>query len=169
MLKLLFIAQLLAPTVLSKPLPIQKKLRSTTANYIVLHYDDGGSYKSTRNTLIKKKNGYHYYIQRNGVIIKLIDTKYQANHAGISYYKGMFRLNKYSIGICLQNDPPQAYTEAQYKSTAWLIDVLQNKYKDSTTQVLLGHSDIAIPRGRKEDPGSHFDWKKLQHYIVITK
>lgn len=169
MLKLLLIAQLIAPTVLNKPLPVKKKLRSTEANYIVLHYDDGGSYASTRRTLIKKRNGYHYYVKRDGVIVKLIDTKYQASHAGISYYNGIFRMNKYSIGICLENDPPQKYTEAQYKSTAWLINVLQHKYKDSTAKILLGHSDIAIPRGRKQDPGSHFDWQKLEHYITVWR
>ena len=169
MLKLLFLAQLLAPTVLSKPLPSKKTLRDTSVNYIVLHYDDGGSYKSTRQTLIKKRNSYHYYIQRDGVIIKLIDPKYQASHAGISYYKGMVRLNKYSIGICLENDPPEAYTEKQYNSVAWLINVLQHKYKDSTTKVLLGHSDIAFPRGRKQDPGVHFNWEKLRHHIIMWR
>ena len=155
-------AQLIVPTLLNKPLPVKKTVRSTTANYIILHYDDGGSYKSTRRTLIKKRNSYHYYIQRDGTIVKLIDPKYEASHAGISYYKGKFRLNKYSIGICLQNDPPEAYTEKQYNSAGWLIKQLQSRYKDSTSKVIIGHSDIAFPRGRKIDPGKHFDWEKLR-------
>jgi len=169
MLKMLLVVQLIVPTLLNKPLPSKKSARSITANYIVLHYDDGGSYTSTRRTLINKRNSYHYYIQRDGTIIKLIDPKYQASHAGISYYKGMVRLNKYSIGICLQNDPPEAYTEKQYNSVAWLINVLQHKYKDSTTKVLLGHSDIAFPRGRKQDPGVHFNWEKLRHHIIMWR
>ena len=73
-------AQLIVPTLLNKPLPSKKTVRGAT-NYIVLHYDDGGSYKSTRRTLIKKRNSYHYYIQRDGTIIKLIDPKYEASHA----------------------------------------------------------------------------------------
>jgi N-acetyl-anhydromuramyl-L-alanine amidase AmpD len=169
MLKLLLITQLLAPTVLSKPLPVKKTLRDASANYIVLHYDDGGSYSSVRQHLIKKRNSYHYYIKRDGTIIKLIDPQFEASHAGISYYKGKFRLNKYSIGICLQNNPPEAYTEKQYISAAWLINVLQHRYKDSTAKVLLGHSDIAIPRGRKQDPGKHFKWKQLNKYINIWR
>ena len=160
-------AQLLAPTLLHKPLRSEKKIRSTAANYIVLHYDEGGSYKSTRRALIKKGNSYHYYIQRDGTIIKLIDPKYEASHAGISYYKKKVRLNKYSIGICLQNNPPEAYTEQQYNSAAWLIKQLQSRYKDSTSKVIIGHSDIAFPRGRKIDPGQHFDWEKL--YVNINK
>jgi len=166
MLKMLLMAQLLAPTLLNKPLSVKKTLRGAT-NYIVLHYDDGGSYKSTRRILIKKRNSYHYYIQRDGTIIKLIDPKYEASHAGISYYKGMVRLNKYSIGICLQNDPPQTYTEKQYNSAGWLIKQLQSRYNDSTSKVIIGHSDIALPRGRKIDPGPYFNWEKLR--ININK
>jgi N-acetyl-anhydromuramyl-L-alanine amidase AmpD len=166
MLKMLLIVQLLVPVVISKPLPVKKILRNTDKNYIVLHYDDGGSYKTVRNTLIHKGNSYHYYIQRNGTIVKLLDTKYEAGHAGISYYDGMFRMNKYSIAICFQNDPPEAYTEKQYNSAAWLINILQHKYKDSTTKILLGHSDIAFPRGRKQDPGKHFNWEKLRKEIT---
>ena len=54
MLKMLLMAQLIVPTLLNKPLPSKKTVRGAT-NYIVLHYDDGGSYKSTRRTLIKKR------------------------------------------------------------------------------------------------------------------
>ena len=50
-------AQLIAPTLLNKPLSVKKTVRGAT-NYIVLHYDDGGSYKSTRRTLIKKRNRF---------------------------------------------------------------------------------------------------------------
>ena len=166
MLKMLLMAQLITPILLNKPLSVKKTVRSPI-NYIVLHYDDGGSYKSTRRYLNKKGNSYHYYIQRNGTIIKLIDPKYEASHAGVSFYKGKIRLNKYTIGICLQNDPPEAYTEKQYNSAGWLIKQLQSRYKDSTSKVVIGHSDIAFPRGRKLDPGEHFNWEKL--HVNINK
>lgn len=153
------------PLLLFKPLPNKKILRSTDYNYIVLHSDEGSGYVATRKFLIKKGNSYHYYIQRNGDIIKLVDPKYQASHAGLSYYKGKFRLNKYSIGIAFQNEGTQQYTEKQYISGGWLIKTLQQRYPDSTSRTILGHSDIAIPRGRKKDPGNHFDWNKLNVYI----
>lgn len=158
---MLLVALQLPPMVVDKPLPVEKKIRDQTKNYIVLHYDDGSTYKGTRSALIKKGSSYHYYIQRNGTIIKLLDTKYQAGHAGISYYNGLFKLNKYSIAICLQNSPPQRYTAEQYKQLAWLIKQLQYKYKDGTSRIILGHSDIAMPRGRKRDPGNHFNWDTL--------
>ncbi len=153
------------PVVVNKPLPVKKLPRDESKNYIILHYDEGNSYSGTRAALIKKGSSYHYYIQRNGNIIRLVDTKYQAGHAGISYYKGLFKVNKYSIGICLQNNPPQQYTDIQYQSLSWLIKQLQAKYPDSTSKIILGHSDIAIPRGRKKDPGNHFDWNKLRNLL----
>jgi len=163
MIKLLFLLQI--PLLLNKPIPHKKEYRDTSLNYIILHSDEGSSYSGTRSALIKKRNGYHYYIQRNGTIIKMIDPKYKASHAGLSFYKGKVRMNNYSIGIAFQNTYKQYYTEEQYHSAAWLIKTLQKRYPDSTSKVILGHSDIAFPRGRKRDPGNNFDWKKLHNLL----
>lgn len=151
--------------VVTNILPGKHELRDTSVNYIVLHYDEGKSYTGTRSSLIRKGNSYHYYVKRDGTVVKLLDPKYKANHAGISYYKKKFGLNMYSIGICLQNKPPQQYTSAQYKSLRWLILDLQKRYNDSTTRIILGHSDVALPRGRKKDPGKHFSWMHLRTMI----
>lgn len=156
--------QLAEPTVVNKPMPnFSKRFRDTTKSFIVLHYDESDSYLGTRRWLIKKRNSYHYYIERSGRIIKLVDPKYEANHAGTSLWRSYLRMNRYSIGICLQNKVPQEYTEKQYVSLAWLIKAMQERFKDrdSTAHIILGHEDIAIPRGRKHDPGIHFDWDKL--------
>lgn len=161
MLKILLIAQLLVPTIRSHPLPIKKDIRDSTVNFIVLHYDAGDSYNVARRTLIKRHLSYHYYIQRDGKIVKMVDPKYKASHVGLSYFKGYVRLNKYSIGICLQNNSKQPYTETQYNSLAYLISHLQKRYPDSTARVIVGHGDIAFPLGRKKDPGVLFDWQLL--------
>lgn len=162
---LIALLQLAEPTVIDKPLPRAiKGIRDTAStNFIVLHYDDGDGYEVARRTLIKRHLAYHYYIERSGRIIKLVDPKYEISHAGPSLWRSYLRMNLYSIGICLQNNPPQEYTEVQYTSLAWLIKVLQARFKDkdSTARTILGHGDIATPRGRKQDPGDHFDWGKL--------
>lgn len=168
MLSIKFLLQLATPAILISPLPGKHSVRDTTTNYIVLHYDDGNSYEASRKFLIKKGNSYHYYIKRNGTIVKMLDPMYEAGHAGLSYYKKHIRMNRYSIGICLQNNPPQKYTAAQYNSAAWLIRQLQKRYEDSTSKIILGHSEIAVPRGRKNDPGKHFNWKKL-HMLIKHK
>ncbi len=164
---LVALLQITEPTVLDKPIRMPYKMkRDTTKNFIVLHYDDSDSYLGTRKWLIKKRNSYHYYIQRSGVIVKMVDPKYQANHAGASLWRSYLRMNKYSIGICLENKPPQLYTDKQYNSLAWLIKVLQKRYPDSTSRFILGHSDVAVPRGRKHDPGPHFEWEKLLKLLL---
>ena len=162
--KLIAFLQLAQPTVVNKPIPNYSHLkRDTTKNFIVLHYDESDSYLGTRRWLMKKHNNYHYYIERTGKIIKMLDPAFQANHAGVSLWRSYLSMNRYSIGICLQNVPPQRYTESQYISLAWLIKSLQQRFKDkdSTAYVILGHADVAVPRGRKQDPGEHFEWDKL--------
>ena len=149
--------------VVNHPLPIKRKqYRDTTRNYIIIHNDGGsGGYSSARTTLIKRRLSYHYYVKRDGTIMKLLDPKYVASHVGYSVWKGLFRINKYSIGICLENGITKPYTHLQYQSTAWLIKQLRMRYKDTTTYTVVGHSDVALPLGRKDDPGPNFDWKEL--------
>lgn len=152
------------PKIIHHPLPIKKKeYRDTTKNYIIIHNDGGpNGYKIARQTLIKRRLSYHYYIKRDGTIVKLLDPKYTASHVGYSVWKGIFRINQYSIGICLENGITQPYTQKQYNSTAWLITQLQKRYPDNTTKTIVGHSDVALPFGRKSDPGPNFQWNKLR-------
>lgn len=163
LLSLLFQLVTYQPKIINDFLPKKRlELRDTTRNYIIIHNDGGsGGYRSARSTLIKRRLSYHYYIKRDGTIIKLLDPKYQASHVGYSMWKGLFRINKYSIGICLENGITKPYTTAQYQSSAWLIKQLRERYRDTTTYTVVGHSDVALPLGRKDDPGSNFDWKKL--------
>lgn len=163
MLTLLLLQQLLQPVIINKPLPIRnKEIRDTSINYIVIHNDGGGDYSIARSTLIRRHLSYHYYIKRNGTIVKMLDPKYQADHVGYSFWNGKFRINKYSIGICFENSGKTPYTNEQYVSAVFLIQMLQERFKDSTSKVIVGHSDVALPHGRKIDPGKFFDWNKLQ-------
>jgi N-acetylmuramoyl-L-alanine amidase len=162
MIMSLLILQLQVPNVIVNPIPHKKEIRNSGNNYIVLHSDEGSGYTSTRRFLIRKGNSYHYYIKRSGDVVKLIDPKYKASHAGISFYEGKFGMNSHSIGIALQNNNKQTYTEKQYTSLTWLITQLRSRYKDSTSNVILRHSDIALPRGRRNDPGENFSMEKLK-------
>ena len=168
MITLLLLLQLLEPKIIDHPLPVRKKeYRDTTKNYIVLHNDGGSAgYAVTRQTLIKRRLSYHYYIKRDGTIVKLLDPKYQASHVGYSLWNGLVRINRYSIGICLQDNDTHVYTEKQYTSTAWLVKQLQHRYPDSSSKVIVGHSDVARPLGRKPDP-ENFNWDKLHLLLAM--
>lgn len=167
-LLLLLQLQILEPKVINHPLPVRKKeYRDTSRNYIVLHNDGGsGGYTITRQTLMKRRLSYHYYIKRDGTIVKLLDPTYQASHVGYSWWNGLVRINRYSIGICLQDNDKHTYTDKQYKSTAWLITQLRHRYTDSTTKRIVGHSNVARPRGRKTDP-ENFNWDKLNLLLAL--
>lgn len=157
------LAQLIitTPQMVKKPLRGYHPRRDTSITYLVIHYDSGASYESTRKYLIKRRTSYHYYITRNGTINKLIEPTHKASHAGLSLWDGHVMLNRYSIGICLQNLYPQTYTDEQYNSLVWLVWQLQQRFPNATNEHIVGHEDIAFPRGRKKDPGPHFDWHRL--------
>lgn len=167
MYNLLLWFQLVVPTITNHPLPIKRELRDSTVNFIVLHYDDGDSYDVARRTLIRRGLSYHYYIRRDGRIVQMVDPKYKASHAGLSYFRGYIRLNNYSIGICLQNNSRQTYTEVQYNSLSYLVSQLQRRYMDSTSQVIIGHDEIAFPPGRKRDPGRLFNWTIFRNNLSL--
>lgn len=167
---LLFLLQLqiTEPKIITHTLPVKKlEVRDSSKNYIILHDDGGpGGYSAMRSTLLKRRLSYHYYVKRDGTIVKLLDPKYKASHVGYSVWKGLFRLNKYSIAICLDEGTSHQYTPQQYESVVFLIQRLQKRYPDSTSSIIVGHKDVALPFGRKNDP-KNFDWNKLK--TLLTK
>lgn len=135
--------------------------RDTTQNYIVVHNDGGNlNASATRLVLRMRKLSYHYFIARDGVITQFMDLKYVAKHAGPSQWNGITGWNAFSIGVCLQGTETLTYTDAQYASLKNLVHYINIRYPDSKTKHILGHQDIAFPRGRKSDPGKHFEiWR----------
>jgi AmpD protein len=75
----------------------------------------------------------------------------------VSEWNGKKDCNDYSIGIELEGSDHIDYTNSQYEKLNQLIDCLKSYYdiKD-----IVGHSDIAP--GRKTDPGTSFNWKKIE-------
>ena len=132
--------------------------------FIIIHYTGMRSELSALNRLcdIKTKVSAHYFIKKNGSVLNLVPPIYEAWHAGKSRWKDLKSLNKYSIGIEIQNsghdNEYEKFSQKQIISTKKLLRFLINKYKVSLKNVL-GHSDIAPDR--KKDPGEKFPWKDL--------
>ena len=148
-----------------------KSLNHSTRNYdekkikfIVLHYTGMQSERASieRLTNEKSKVSSHYLINRNGKIIKMVDEKNIAWHAGKSKWKNFVNLNSQSIGIELVNKGHQFgyenFPKKQISKLVLLCKILIKKYKIKRTNIL-GHSDIAPLR--KMDPGEKFPWKHL--------
>ena len=99
----------------------------------------------------------HFVINREGNLIQYVSCKKRAWHAGVSEWNGKKNCNDYSIGIELEGSDHIEYTESQYEKLNQLIDCLKSYYD---IKGIVGHSDIAP--GRKTDPGTSFNWKKIE-------
>lgn len=97
----------------------------------------------------------HFLIRRGGEIIQFVACRRRAWHAGASEWRGRVRCNDFSIGIELEGDDNQAYTDAQYGALGRLSRRLCRSYPICD---ITGHADIAPQR--KTDPGPHFDWTR---------
>ena len=132
--------------------------------FIIIHYTGMRKQSKAIERLCdqKSKVSSHYFIKNNGEILTLVPDFYIAWHAGKSKWKRFKSLNKYSIGIEINNpghdNKYKRFTRNQILSTQKLIKLLIKKYKINYKNVL-GHSDIAPTR--KKDPGEKFPWKKL--------
>ena len=142
----------------------KKTRRLRDIQYLIIHYT---GMQSARVSMKRLKNpnskvSCHYLIDRNGQIYKMIDDANIAWHAGKSKWKNIKNLNKYSIGIEIQNKGHfinyQNFPKKQISSSIVLIKSLLKKYKIKKNNVL-GHSDIAPLR--KKDPGEKFPWNFL--------
>ena len=135
--------------------------RDTIPAYIVIHSDESPSVQVTLNTLRQRHLSYHFYITRTGTVFQMVPLELQAKHAGWSYYKGRFHWNAFAIGICLQNNK-QSYTKIQYTRLRQLRDSLRTRWPSLIPERIVGHSQIAWPRRRKNDPGRQFVWKNIR-------
>ncbi len=101
----------------------------------------------------------HFLIRRDGELIQFVPCNRRAWHAGQSEWRGRSRCNDFSIGVELEGADDQAFADSQYEMLAMLTHALQSEFP---IRDCVGHSDIATPRGRKTDPGPHFDWARFR-------
>ena len=132
--------------------------------FIIIHYtgmkDESKAIK--RLTDAKSKVSSHYFIRNNGEVIIMVPDLFEAWHAGKSSWGKYKSLNRYSIGIEINNPGHQNgyrnYKIKQISSLKKLLNLLIKKYNIKKNCVL-GHSDISPMR--KKDPGEKFPWKNL--------
>ena len=140
-----------------------KRLRKNI-KYIIIHYTGMKNELSAldRLTNYKSKVSAHYFVKKNGKILNLVPDLYEAWHSGKSSWKNLKSLNRYSIGIEIQNSGHENFYEKfsnrQMNSVKKLLRFLTKKYRVNQKNIL-GHSDIAP--NRKKDPGEKFPWKEL--------
>ena len=147
--------------------PIKRK--KANIKFLVFHYTGMKTEKSALKRLSSNysKVSCHYFIKKNGDIINLVPDLYVSWHAGISRWKKIKKLNKFSIGIEIHNPGHQygykRFSKKQINSLKNLSLKLAKKY-NLKSKHYLGHSDIAPDR--KKDPGEKFPWEFLSKYKI---
>ena len=141
-----------------------KKRDKKSIKFIIIHYTGMKNESDAIKRLCdaKSKVSSHYFIKNNGDLLNLVPDLYNAWHSGKSSWKKFKSLNRYSIGIEINNPGHEFkyknYSLKQISSLIKLLKILKKKYKIKKQNVL-GHSDISP--NRKKDPGEKFPWKYL--------
>lgn len=129
---------------------------------IVIHATEQKSAQQSLDTLrtanSKGPVSSHYLIGDDGRIYQLVADGDRAWHAGGGSWGTITDVNNASIGIEIDNEVGEPYTEAQIASLLRLLEDLTTRLGIPKTQVI-GHADLAPTR--KRDPGSLFPWQRL--------
>jgi N-acetylmuramoyl-L-alanine amidase len=110
----------------------------------------------------------HYTIGKDGRIVQHVRDQDRAWHAGGSEWKGVSNVNNYGLGIELVNlnDGQDPYPEEQHQANVQLCAFLCRKYNIKPEDIM-GHLDIAVPKGRKTDPRA-YDLERLRREVTAA-
>lgn len=127
---------------------------------VIIHHTAQDSIEQTLRTftLTRTQVSSHYVIGRDGETYQMLNDYLRAWHAGNSRWGKIRDINSHSIGIELDNNGFEPFSEVQIESLLNLLDTLKTNYRIAETN-FIGHADIAPTR--KQDPSVHFPWKLL--------
>ncbi len=144
--------------------------------FILLHFDAASNSTSAVNWLTQKASGVSadLHITRDGKVTQMAKFNQITWHAGKSEWKGFTNLNRYAIGIEQENmgmvkGVYQDWTEVQIQKCIEVCKALVKAYPSITA--ILGHEEVAMPRGRKDDPGPKFPMERVRREVfgIISK
>lgn len=132
---------------------------------IVIHHTAGrGSARAVARYFQKpsSKTSAHYIVGKDGTIVQSVKDADRAWHAGRPEFMGKKDVNSFSVGIELVNrgDGKDPYTDKQYRALGRLLAYLLDEYGVSRDRVV-GHRDVALPKGRKVDPSDNFNYARM--------
>jgi N-acetylmuramoyl-L-alanine amidase len=129
-------------------------------NFVIIHHTAQDSLQETIRTFSLKSTqvSSHYVIAKNGKVIQMLNDYLRAWHAGAGSWGKSTDINSTSIGIELDNNGDEPFSDTQINSLLVLLSKLKKDY-NIPTQNFIGHSDIAPTR--KNDPSVFFPWQKL--------
>jgi N-acetyl-anhydromuramoyl-L-alanine amidase len=99
----------------------------------------------------------HFVVRRDGQATQFVSCDERAWHAGTSSWEGRAACNDFSIGIELEGIEGDTFEPAQMRTLAQLLQALRSRYPIAQ---VVGHEHVSP--GRKQDPGTGFDWLALK-------
>ncbi len=129
-------------------------------NYVIIHHTAQNSCEQTLRTftLPRTQVSSHYVICKDGTVHHMLNDLLRAHHAGVGKWGNATDINSSSIGIEIDNNGYENFTDEQINSLLTVLQRLKNAYAIPVAN-FIGHSDIAP--GRKVDPNKTFPWQKL--------
>lgn len=129
-------------------------------NYIVLHHTAQNSADQTLYTFTVPRTAVsaHYVVGRDGIIYQMLNDYMKAWHAGIGRWGSINDMNSCSLGIEIDNNGSEPFSDAQIGSLIKLLTYLKREYQ-IPQENFIAHSDYAPVR--KNDPSRYFPWEKL--------
>ena len=129
-------------------------------NFVIIHHTAQNSCEQTLQTFTipRTQVSAHYVICKDGTVHHMLNDYLRAWHAGIARWGNLTDVNSSSIGIELDNNGFETFTEPQINSLLNLLNDLKKAYLIPAAN-FIGHADIAPTR--KNDPNVSFPWKKL--------
>ncbi|MEP7163561.1 MAG: N-acetylmuramoyl-L-alanine amidase [Ferruginibacter sp.] len=129
-------------------------------NYVIIHHTAQNSCEQTLQTFTLEQTqvSAHYVICKDGTLHHMLNNYLRAWHAGAAKWGNETDLNSSSIGIEIDNNGIDSFSEAQFNTLLGLLATLKKNYNIPAAN-FIGHGDIAP--GRKVDPGINFPWKRF--------
>jgi N-acetylmuramoyl-L-alanine amidase len=129
-------------------------------NFVVIHHTAQNSCDETYKTFTLKRTSVsaHYVICRDGTVQHMLNDLLRAHHAGLGKWGNISDMNSSSIGIEIDNNGSEPFTEQQTSSLLVLLERLKAAYNIPQAN-FIGHLDWAP--GRKVDPSRFFSWQLL--------
>lgn len=129
-------------------------------NFVVLHHTAQNSAEQTLYTFSIQRTGVsaHYVVGRDGTVYQMLNDYMKAWHAGSGRWGNINDMNSCSLGIEIDNNGSEPFSDVQINALIKLLTYLKKEYQ-IPQENFIGHSDYAPVR--KNDPSAYFPWKKL--------
>lgn len=129
-------------------------------NFVIIHHTAQNSCEQTLKTFTLPRTSVsaHYVICKDGTVHHMLNDYLRAWHGGVAKWGNNTDINSSSIGIEIDNDGFEKFTDAQINSLLELLGRLKKTHSVPAAN-FIGHEDIAP--SRKVDPNVNFPWKLL--------